>query len=399
MNFNTFRSHVSFLDNAELGKFLFTLQHLRYQRKRTISAVCGVTFASILIFLQLGFLDAVLMTAKQLYSRLDFDLVVTSRDALESTMPYTFRRAQIDRLRAINGVERVAPLDIGYKQWKNPINGRNRALLVLGIDPDNTLTQLDAVHGELSSLQQPDTIFIDVKSRKDYGFQFFIKHPSHWAQVGSRREKVTGTYELGPSLRYDGSILTGDQNFRRIFDNYSSNITSVGLLKLMSNVNVNQVRESIQSVLPPQLVVLTKSQALDRDKDYWFGSTSIGYVFGIGACMGFVVGIFIVWQIMNADVSSHLNLYATLLAMGYSKSHVIFLIVQLGVVISLLAIVPSLIGAHALYILTKLATGLPMKLTFLRVITVGLLSLLMGGGSAYLSSRRVMQADPALLFS
>lgn len=115
--------------------------------------------------------------------------------------------------------------------------------------------------------------------------------------------------------------------------------------------------------------------------------------------MGFVVGIFIVWQIMNADVSSHLNLYATLLAMGYSKSHVIFLIVQLGVVISLLAIVPSLIGAHALYILTKLATGLPMKLTFLRVITVGLLSLLMGGGSAYLSSRRVMQADPALLFS
>ncbi|CAE21749.1 possible membrane permease or ABC transporter component [Prochlorococcus marinus str. MIT 9313] len=382
-----------------MGTTPFVLQHLRHQRKRSISAVSGITFACILIFLQLGFLDAVLMTATHLYSRLDFDLVISSRDALESTMPYTFNRVQIDRLRAIDGVARVAPLDIGYKQWKNPINGRNRALLVLGIDPDNNLTQFDSLSGDLSLLNHPETIFVDTKSRNDYGFKFFLNHSDHWAQVGNRREKVSGSFELGPSLRYDGSILTGGQNFRRIFGSYSTDITSVGLLKLQPNSNIHMIKEKIESILPDKLLILTKDQVIERDKRYWLVSTSIGYVFGIGACMGLLVGIVIVGQIMNADVSTHLSIYATLLAIGYPKLRVMSLIIRLGLVVSVLAILPSLAGAKVLYSLTNLATGLPMQLTLQRVITVSLLSLIMGGGSAYLSARRVMRADPALLFS
>jgi putative ABC transport system permease protein len=376
----------------------FVRQHLRHQYKRSLSALSGITFACILIYLQLGFLDAVLQTATHLYSRLDFDLVLNSQEALESTLPYTIRREQLASTRGVIGVASVAPLDIGYKQWKNPRNGRNRAVLVLGIDPDNTLIQLQAMKGELSLLSRPDSIFIDTKSRKEYGFDFYSTSPSSWAQVGRRREQVVGAYELGPSLRYDGSILTGDQNFRRIFSNYSNEVTSLGLVKLVPNADLQAVKHKIEALLPGQVRVLTRREAIERDKRYWLSSTSIGYVFGIGAFMGLVVGFVIVGQIMNADVASHLGVYATLLAIGYQKHRVMSIIVRLGCVLSLLALLPSLVGAQLLYTITNLATGLPMHLSIWRILIVFALSLLMGGGSARLAAQRVLLADPAVLF-
>jgi putative ABC transport system permease protein len=296
------------------------------------------------------------------------------------------------------GVASVAPLDIGYKQWKNPRNGRNRAVLVLGIDPDNTLIQLQAMKGELSLLSRPDSIFIDTKSRKEYDFEFYSTSPSSWAQVGRRREQVVGAYELGPSLRYDGSILTGDQNFRRIFSSYSHEVTSLGLVKLDPNADLQAVKHRIEALLPSQVRVLTRHEAIERDKRYWLSSTSIGYVFGIGAFMGLVVGFVIVGQIMNADVASHLGVYATLLAIGYQKHRVMSIIIRLGCVLSLLALLPSLVGAQVLYTITNLATGLPMHLSIWRIFIVFALSMLMGGGSAGLAAQRVLLADPAVLF-
>ena len=54
-------------------------------------------------------------------------------------------------------------------------------------------------------------------------------------------------------------------------------------------------------------------------RSFWQENSPIGFIFGLGAAMGFVVGLVVVYQILYADVSDHLGEYATLKAMGYSN--------------------------------------------------------------------------------
>ena len=84
-------------------------------------------------------------------------------------------------------------------------------------------------------------------------------------------------------------------------------------------------------------------------------------MFAFGAIMGFVVGAIIVYQILFADVSEHLNEYATR-AIGYGSSFVA------GIVLRQLrssgsSFIPGLLASWALYTRAAAATFLPIYLT------------------------------------
>src|SRR5579871_3928473 len=64
--------------------------NLRHQKMRSLVALAGVAFALVLIFTQLGFLGAVRATATLLYDKLDFDLVLVSREYVDINHMSTF---------------------------------------------------------------------------------------------------------------------------------------------------------------------------------------------------------------------------------------------------------------------------------------------------------------------
>ncbi len=90
--------------------------------------------------------------------------------------------------------------------------------------------------------------------------------------------------------------------------------------------------------LPDDVLVLTKQQFVQREKDYWNSATPIGYIFAFGAIMGFVVGAIIVYQILFADVSEHLNEYATLRAIGYRNRFVSGIVLQQAAILAVLGL-------------------------------------------------------------
>ena len=51
--------------------------------------------------------------------------------------------------------------------------------------------------------------------------------------------------------------------------------------------------------------MLTKQGFIDFEQNYW-RATSIGFIFTLGAAMGFVVGCVIVYQVLYTDVGDHL---------------------------------------------------------------------------------------------
>src|SRR2546430_9343998 len=107
--------------------------NLWHQPVRSGVAVVGVTFAAVLMFMQLGFLEAVKASATVIYDVLEFDICLRSRDYDRFSDARSFDRLRLSQAQEIEGVISAAPLGVGVLSWRNPHTGEPRAILTLGV--------------------------------------------------------------------------------------------------------------------------------------------------------------------------------------------------------------------------------------------------------------------------
>jgi putative ABC transport system permease protein len=143
---------------------------------------------------------------------------------------------------------------------------------------------------------------------------------------------------------------------------------------------------------------LTKEEFVAFEKKYWEESTAIGFVFTLGAAMGFIVGIVIVYQILYTDVTDHLPEYATLKAMGYKDIYFLGVVFQEAMILAILGYLPGFGVSVVLYSLGRSATSLPMYMTLTKVITVFVMTVIMCSVSGAIAVRKLQAADPADIF-
>ena len=151
-------------------------------------------------------------------------------------------------------------------------------------------------------------------------------------------------------------------------------------------------------MLPNDVLVLSREEFMNTEKGFWNTVSPIGFIFGMGVFMGFMVGSIIVYQILYTDVSDHLAEYATLKAIGYRDSFLFAIVFKEALLLSLLGYIPGLAISQALYILTAQATGLPISLTWQRAAAVFVFTIIMCSASGALAMRRIRSADPAEIF-
>jgi putative ABC transport system permease protein len=143
---------------------------------------------------------------------------------------------------------------------------------------------------------------------------------------------------------------------------------------------------------------LTRDQLVDRERQFWQNNTPIGYVFGFGMAMGFVVGLIICYQILASEVSDHLPEYATLKAIGYPATYLSAVVLHQGLLMGWTGFVPGLLLSRVLYSLIERWTGLPMNLSAGQIGATFLITVVMCTGSGLLALRKVQEADPAEVF-
>ena len=77
------------------------------------------------------------------------------------------------------------------------------------------------------------------------------------------------------------------------------------MVRLEKGSDIEKVVRSLNINLPSDVKVMSLNSFIDFEKNYWKSSTSIGFIFTLGAAMGFIVGCVIVYQILYSDVSDH----------------------------------------------------------------------------------------------
>ena len=373
---------------------------LSQQKVRLLVAILGVAFAVLLVSMQLGFRSSIYESAVRLHLALDYDLVMISPKTPFIGYPESFSRRRLYQALAAGGVTQVAPVYLRQGYWKNPWTFHSRGLLVLGFDPGRDVFLLPEVLEQTDMLKRPDVTLFDARSRPEFGpvaARFSLGERIE-TEVGNRRIHVVGLFELGTSFGIDGTLITSDLNYQRIFPDTSPGFIELGLVKISDVAVPEEVRKQLRAMLQSDVEILTREDFIQRELDYWASTTPIGYVFGFGAIMGLVVGCVVVYQILYADVSEHLAEYATLKAVGYRNRDLSALVLKQAGMLSILGFVPGMLAVVLLYDVMAEATRLPLAMTAGRFSTVFLLTVAMCAVSGFMALRRVRAADPAEVF-
>jgi putative ABC transport system permease protein len=373
---------------------------LSHEKIRLLVAIAGISFADILMFMQLGFRDALFDSAITFHANVQGDVFLVSPQSTSLIAMKTFSARRLQQVRSLNNVEHITPIYLDFRFWKNPENKSTRGIMVIGFNPaDSNLFTLPGVKENLNKMVLPDSYLFDTKSREQFGDvkKWFDAGQTVTTEVGNRKVTVNGLFQMGASFGADGNILTSDTNFIRL-TNRDKGLIDVGVIRLTPGSDAKVTAKKMMEILPKDVKVFTKEEFIEFELNYWKEGTSIGFIFTLGTIMGFIVGIVIVYQILYTDVADHLSEYATLKAMGYTDWYLLTVVFQEAIILSVVGFMPGMFAAVGLYTLTRNATSLPLLMTLARASTVFLLTVIMCLVSGTIAVRKLRSADPADMF-
>ncbi len=373
---------------------------LTREKTRLAVALSGIAFADILMFMQLGFRDALYYSNVRMHSSLAGDVILINNQSNAVLSMKTFSQRTLYKALDLPTVQSVHPIYLDYTSWRNPVTGRPRSILIFGINPEVNLFNLPGVEENLNKLKLPDVVLYDRSSRVEYGpiADNFNQGKIVTAEVRRRQVKVGGLFTLGASFGADGNLITSDINFLRIFNNRQRGLIDIGVIKLKPGGDPTQVAQYLRSYLPTGINVLTKDEFVEFERNYWANSTAIGFIFTLGTIMGFIVGTVIVYQILYTEVTDHLSEYATLKAIGYTQNYLLTVILQEAFLLAVVGYLPGFGCALVLYSVARDATLLPIFMSYNRAIMVIMLTILMCFISGMIAIRKLSSADPADIF-
>ncbi|MEN9222097.1 MAG: ABC transporter permease DevC [Thermostichus sp. BF3_bins_97] len=374
---------------------------LTREKIRLLVALAGIAFACILMFMQLGFRDSLLESAIRFHVALRGDIFLVSPQSNALIAMDTFSQRRLYQALGFEGVQAVSPVYVSFALWKNPETRRTRSIFVVGFDPSADLLELpELTPAKLAEIKKADVVLFDRSSRNEFGPipEWFESGREVITEVGNRRVTVGGLFQMGATFGADGTILTSDLNFLRLFPQRGRGLVDIGVVQVQPGVDPGPIVQQMRALLPEDVRVLSREEFIEMEKTYWEEGTAIGFIFGLGVGMGFIVGIVIVYQILYTDVSDHLAEYATLKAMGYTDGYLLGVVFQEAIFLAGLGYIPAFALAILLYDLTANATLLPVVMTLNRALLVLGLAVTMCFISGAIAVRRLRAADPADIF-
>ncbi|MFM7580161.1 MAG: ABC transporter permease DevC, partial [Microcystaceae cyanobacterium] len=204
---------------------------LTHEKMRLLVAIAGIAFADILIFMQLGFKNALFDSAVRLPRSFKGDIFLVSRQTDTLIAPKTFSARRLYEVMGIEGIKNINSMYINVNVWKNPDNQSTRQIFIMGFNPVHNVLDLPGIEENLDTMKQPDVALFDQKSRKEFGNikQNILAGKSVTTEVANRKIQIGGLYTLGSSFGSDGSIVVSDLNFFRLFKNTQRGLINVGV--------------------------------------------------------------------------------------------------------------------------------------------------------------------------
>jgi putative ABC transport system permease protein len=403
---------------------------------RFLVAQAGITFAVSLVTIQLGILQGFRRSTARLVDQSSADLWVSAKDMVHLELTSAIPAERVVQAQKVEGVDRAEALMIRSSIWRDR-DGNIAPVRIFGFDPGSRLfAGWSIVQGELSTLKQPYSVLVDQSSLRSLGLQG--NNQGSIGSFGTLPAQVVGRTTDTQSIASSAFIFTslenanaysnagintsvtctrqasGEMSCQNNFENQPLNarpaepppiprrlsITdpiSYVLIRAKPGQDLQQLKRLLEAALP-NTDVYTQAEIADITRSYWTERTGVGFILGLGATVGFIVGMVIVGQILYSSVSDHLREFGTLKAMGASNWIIYRVILEQALWMAVLGYLPSMGLCLGLGAWTQAAKGIMILITPPTAGGIFILTVVMCVGSALFAVQKVTRVDPAIVF-
>jgi len=371
---------------------------------KTAAAATGICFANVLVFFQLGLLNALYESQARPYSILNGEIfLVSSRFSRLSQTPSILIN-DVMRAQGLEGVDRVSGLSIALGTILLLPEGFTTNTQIYAFDPSNSAINARKANVSLSIINQYERASIDILSRPSTIKSIITALDSgklYSTNLGIKQLTINSKAAIGSTFAADVSILMSQDNLLHYFPSRNSRLINIGVVKLKSGYSLSKVLSTLQDQLYPpgyHIKAMSLQEITKAEIVYWKKNTSLTFILGLGVIVGFVVSGIILYQILYSDVTSHLSEYATLLALGYSNAFVVRVVFAQAVMLTLASFPVAILFSLGLYAFMASATNLLVTMPFSRLVLVLLSTLFTSIFSCYLATSKLRRVDPSSLY-
>lgn len=381
---------------------LLALRMLIGDRAKYIGIVLGLSFASFIITQQ----SAILMGIVNRTFGLITDISQPNIWVTDPTVQFIddikpLKDTDLFRVRSVDGVAWAVPLYKGLIQARLR-NGIFQTCVLIGID-DATLIGGPPImrEGKIVDLRKPDAIIVDyVGATTKLSTKPEDGGPSIPLRVGDRME-------LNDHRAYVVGICEVSRTFQSqpvIYTTYDRATTFVpAQRKLLSFIIAHSEPgtdpEEVCKRIYEQtgLKAYTKRQLELLTIAYYVKYTGIFVNFGVAIILGFIIGIAIAGQTLYNFTVDNLHYFGIFKAMGADNRLLIKMVLLQAMFVSVIGWGIGMGAASLFGFLTRgteLSFSLPLFLYLLSGVSILFICLV----SAFISMRRVITVDPAIVF-
>ncbi len=406
---------------------------------RFLVAQAGIMFAVSLVTIQLGILKGFSRSTAIVIDYASADLWVASKEMVSFELTSPIPADYIQQASKTEGVDRAEILLLRAGRWRGP-DGKLSPTRIFGFNPDGQLfAGWPLRDGQLDAIKQPYTAIVANGVQKSLGLE--APNDRTGGSIGGLPVTIVGTAEdvqsnasspfLFASLEtanaygsaeVNSSInckrdINGDLNCVNSFKNrppgekigekigelpppkplsIGDPITYI-LIRAKIGEDIPQLKQRLTKALP-ETQVLTQAELAALTRNYWEARTGVGFILGLGATVGFIVGMVVVGQILYASVADHLREFGTLKAMGAPNSVIYRIIIEQSLWMAILGYVPSMGICLALGQWTQVTRGIMILIEPSTAGAVLVLTVMMCVGSALFAVQKVTRVDPAIVF-
>jgi putative ABC transport system permease protein len=169
------------------------------------------------------------------------------------------------------------------------------------------------------------------------------------------------------------------------------------LIQAKPGQNLETLKQKLEATLPDTRAY-THAEMIEMTQTYWQKRTGIGFLLGLGAAVGIIVGAIVVGQILYSSVSDHIKEFGTLKAMGASDWVIYCAIIEQALWMAILGYIPSMVLCLGVVAWTFASQGIMILITPATAIAALGITVVMCVGSAIFAIQKVTRVDPAIVF-
>ena len=357
------------MTSRELLRFavVISAQQGYARARRSIVAFAGIAGGIVLVLMQLGFQSALYESSVRLHHVLDGQVVIVAREFRSIQDPTWFPREWLIMLRAHPAVVSVAPLYLSPITVRNIDDHTARTLLGIGIELDQPALTLEGLGANVAPLRLPGRILFDEKAQPNYGDVVGRLRRTGLVELQTASLSaplqiplsVIGTHSLGGTIVYYGTALMSAQTLSNTTGQPLHRV-NIGVVKLRPAADPARVTSELQALLPDGAAAMTAADFVQLEKRFWRSETPIGFLFDVGAAIGFLISAIYIYQVLFQIIEENLPEYAVFKTMGYPRYFFTLLVVSTAVMLASAALPPAIVISGIVYKVCVSATLLDL---------------------------------------